>query len=328
MSNIPAVTKAPVETREGNPLPKYGFLCGFPQSGVTILSAILRQNPHMYVGPQSPLPEIITGMSKAYAGSANRKAHLQSTLSKAQLYHAQHAAIQAWYSPVRQIHSLGDETEALEWCFDKETKWITLYPLLKKLSQEEQPPVLLVVVRDIRTVLAEMEILHRSRLDISVGSGAGLNTESRVAQWLDPDKSELGQDLSRLKASLVDKTALDFKFIKYEHLTRQPLVAMLDVYKKLGYRGNTAYKHDFSDLPVEGRTHSEVHNIFTQNNYPGGSLKPSTVDFEETLGAGVGDLVIQQEPWFYETFYPEVLAGMQAGDGMPSKRSNTDQTKL
>lgn len=119
------------------------FLSGMPRSGSTVLSALLKQHPKIYVSPTSPLSELVSVVEKTWLQLDSQFTMPYPNHTKDLSFFMMHG----FYSSVdRPI------------IFDKSRSWPSLVPGLLKVFEE--PPKIICTVRDISEVLSSFYRLY------------------------------------------------------------------------------------------------------------------------------------------------------------------------
>ena len=88
-------------------------------------------------------------------------------------------------------------------------------------------------------------------------AGINIPTQKRVETWA--IGHPIGYAIQKLQQSILDKTARNFIFIRYEDLCSNPDACIADIYKffELEY-----YKHDFSKIDQITVEDDTVHGIY------------------------------------------------------------------
>jgi len=181
---------------------------------------------------------------------------------------------------------------------DKNRAWCSYYPLLSKINPN---PKIIFMVRDLREVFSSMEKKFRANPDIDGGeinneTLAGITTQKRVETWA--SGHPIGYAVQKLHQSILDKTAHNFIFIRYEDLCSNPDACIKDIYKFLELE---YYKHDFSKIDQITVEDDSIHGIYGDHTIRN-TLKMLPNDSKEILGENVCNDIYNNFQWFFNYF--------------------------
>lgn len=125
---------------------------------------------------------------------------------------------------------------------------------------------------------------------------AGITTQKRVEQWA--IGHPIGYAVQKLHQSILDKTARNFIFIRYEDLCSNPDACMEDIYKFFELE---SYKHDFSKIDQITVEDDSVHGIYGDHTIRN-TLKMLPEDSKEILGEFTCDYIYNSFNWFFQYF--------------------------
>ena len=256
------------------------YQSSLPRAGSTLLQNILAQNPLIHSTPTSGMIDLMLGTRIGYNGNKEAKAGDKEMWKE------------GFYAYCREgfkgyIKNLTDKPYIL----DKNRAWGSYYSLLSNINPN---PKILFMVRDLRAVFASMEKKFRENPDYDDGlldnsKLRNITTYQRVQTWA--SGHPIGYAMEKLNQSILDKTAHNFLFIKYEDLCTDPIPQLKSIYDYLGIE---YFEHNLSHIPQVTIEDDTVHGIYGDHTIRN-TLKMLPQDYEQVLGKTTSD-------WIYSTY--------------------------
>lgn len=216
---------------------QFHFVSGIPRSGSSLLVNILNQNPDFFASGTSPVSSYFRNVNYGWSNDPSNRSAPEPHVTT-QLLNVMAAILPAAY---------GHVSEPV--VFDKNRYWPSLLGSLSLVLPEK--PLVLACVRDMRDVLASVEMLHRKNHALG-GSwmlnkhGAkALQVQDRVKLMLNSDEF-VGAGYVALQQAYATGYSENIHLVKFEQLTSDPEKTMRMVYAFLGmdyYKG-----HDFNNV--------------------------------------------------------------------------------
>ena len=263
------------------------FQSSLPRAGSTLLQNILAQNPLIYSTPTSNLINFILGARIGY--NKDREVMLDRVDEwKTCYYEFCKSGIQGY------IKSLTDKPIFL----DKNRDWGNYYPLVKNIVDN---PKVLFLVRDLRDIMASMEKKFRANPDIEDGTQdnanlKGITTQQRVETWL--KSVPVGYALTKLQQSLLDKTANNFLFLRYEDLCSEPKEVIKGIYE---YLELDSFTHNFDYVDQVTQENDALHGIYGDHIIRN-KVKALPNDSREILGDYTYNWIYDNNKGFFDIF--------------------------
>jgi sulfotransferase len=212
---------------------KLHFISGFPRSGSTLLSALLRQNPRFAAGMTSPVSQIFT----AVLAAMSNKNEFSVFLNEAQKLRQLRGVFEAYYAeyPGRAV------------AFDTSRLWCSKMPTLARLFPQSK---IICCVRNPAWVVDSVErLIRRNSLDLSAifGFDAGGTVYSRSEGLLRGD-GMVGFARNAVREAFYGQEADRLILLQYESLTADPAAAMALLYDLLG---EPPFAHDFENIAFD-----------------------------------------------------------------------------
>jgi sulfotransferase len=263
------------------------YQSSLPRAGSTLLQNIIGQNPQFHVTPTSGMIDLMLGTRIGYNGNKESKAGDKDMWRE------------GFYAYCREgfkgyLQNLTDKPYIL----DKNRAWGSYYRLINEINPN---PKIIFMVRDLRAVFASMEKKFRMHPDIDDGmldNGklANITTHQRVETWA--GGHPIGYAVNKLHQSILDKTAQNFLFIRYEDLCTNPKPQVDSIYRFFGLE---PFEHDYKHIPQITIEDDTVHGIYGDHiirNILG--MLPD--DSKEVLGQYTSEWIYNQYKWYYDTF--------------------------
>ena len=260
-------------------------ITGLPRSGSTLLCNVLNQNPRIHASSTSVLysmlallvkhhsnsPEIIGDLGRARTETEKRfRAVLQSMCL-------------AWYNKKRG-----------KVIFDKSRAWASDVLLLREISPGAK---VIVVVRDLRDVLASIEKQHRKTALFNKAENINQNTLWARTQALLQPEGMVGHCLMGVK-DIIDRQLPDIFWLRYEDFVAHPdqMMERLYVYLELNLRS-----HNFTAVE---NTSTDSDNIYL-NKFPHngeGEIKPVESTWQEYMHPEIAARIMEGFQWYNKKF--------------------------
>jgi sulfotransferase len=270
------------------------LLCvaGLPRAGTTLLCQLLGVHPAIHSeGYTSPLCQTLNQIRHHLSDNEFLLAQLDPDLDGAhgRLVSAFRGFIDGWYGAVGR-----------PWVVDKSRAWLTQLDTAALLDPECR---MLVCVRELGQVLGSIEARHQETLLLDFPDHlAGLSRYARADRLLAAD-GVVGWPLRAIEAlrDLPEEAQGRVYYVVFEHLMRDPAGVMDDLYHWLGL---PPVAYDWANLPV--RPHeSDSHYRGKYPHATHAGLRPLA---QHTLSPRIQAELRQGFGWFYQTFYPGLLA--------------------
>ena len=263
------------------------YQSSMPRAGSTLLQNIIGQNPQFHVTPTSGMVDMMLGTRVGYNGNKESKAGDVEMWKK------------CFYAYCREgfkgyTATLTDKPYIL----DKSRAWGPYYTLLNEIVPN---PKIIFMVRDLRAIFASMEKKFRKNPDYDDGlldnvNLSNITTHQRIETWA--SDHPIGYALHKLNQSMLDKTANNFFFIRYEDLCTNPDPIFKDLYN---FWGLEYFQHDFNHIPQITVEDDTVHGIYGDHTIRN-TLGALPDDSKEILGEHTCKWIYDNFKWYFDTF--------------------------
>lgn len=212
---------------------KIHFISGTPRSGSTLLSAILRQNPHFYANISSPVLAMVNGIYNAL-GAHQEWAPMTTDKTRAA---AMRAVVKGYF----------DEIAPDKIVFDTSRGWCAKMPTIAHLFPEAR---VITCVREFSWIVDSFERLYvQSPLLMSKLFTANTgNTVYARADTLGGLQGTVGFPSHAVREAVFGPFGSRLVLVDYEALTREPARTMEHIYRVLEI---PLFKHDFANVEID-----------------------------------------------------------------------------
>lgn len=214
------------------------FLAGLPRSGATLLSAILNQNPDMWVSPASPLFGLMAQQTIAF----NLPENIDYDRSK------------SVDTVISQTPHLFYEDKNTKYIIDKNLSWQTPNGLSLIGNYISENPRIVCCVRSIPDILASFDsVISRNVENVNNNIDAQVHQQTfpigtladRRAEWLMRYDKDITICLNGMKLALDPEYRKYFHFVEYDNLVTNTVEELRKLYDFLGIE---YFVHSFDDI--------------------------------------------------------------------------------
>lgn len=263
------------------------YQSSLPRAGSTLLQNLIGQNPQFHVTPTSGMIDMMLGTRIGYNGNTEAKAGDKQKWKE------------GFYSYCREgFKGYTKIFTDKPYILDKNRAWGSYYPLLNEINPN---PKILFMVRDLKAIFASMEKKFRMNPDIDDGlldnsKLANLTTQQRVETWA--KGHPIGYAVNKLHQSILDKTAFNFLFIRYEDLCNNPEPQIQSIYNFFGLE---PFQHDYNHIPQITVEDDTVHGIYGDHTIRN-TLGMLPDDSKEILGEDTCNWIDDNFKWYLDIF--------------------------
>lgn len=211
------------------------FIAGLPRSGSTLLSAILRQNPHFHAAMSSPMASLFMAMQTA----TSRRNETSVFIDEDQKIALLRSIFDAYYHAIHPSKVVFDTNRA--WCL-KLSALVKLFPDAK----------IICCVRNVSWIVDSFErLVQANPLDLSGMFGYDPSTTiyTRVNRLAASD-GVIGYALDALREAYFGPHSDKLILIDYEALVRNPRDTLCQLY---AFIDQPWFEHDFDNVEYEAK---------------------------------------------------------------------------
>ena len=157
------------------------------------------------------------------------------------------------------------------------------------------------MVRDLRAIFTSMEKKFRKNPDHDDGllnntNLSNITTQQRIETWA--GGHPIGYALHKLNQSILDKTAQNFLFIRYEDLCTNPELQLNSIYNFFGLE---PFQHNFNHISQVTVEDDNIHGIYGDHTIRN-TLDMLPDDSKEILGESTYNWIYNNFKWYFDTF--------------------------
>lgn len=204
-------------------LARIHFIAGLPRSGVSVLTALLNQNPLFVAQSNSPALSVFENLVKTYT-DGTEKTDLLDDGQKIALWRS---GIDAVYHD-RPFDSV---------VFDANRNWLPYLDILVRLYPLSR---FIICLRNPAAIVNSIELTRPQSGDEE--------TLAKSVNALMADDGEVGAEIGTLRNAMTSQYAERMLVLDYDRLTDDPLEAMEVIYDFLR---EPEFRHDFENLTME-----------------------------------------------------------------------------
>jgi sulfotransferase len=272
------------------------YVSGLPRAMSTLMCNVLANNPKIVGGETSPLLEYVFGARANFSSVPEVKSALTAEImERSFLDFCSGGMISYANSMIREV-----KPEATVY-LDKSRGWIRMYDLLEKIN--DTPPKIIVMVRDLRAVVASMEKKWRDNPQVMDSRDNSTNMDfqtldNRVNHFL--NDHPLGLALGRLYDAVATGTIKNMLVVRAEDFCMFPEKTMKAVYK---YIDELYYEMDYSNVQQVTVENDRVGDFGIYGDHIiRNDIQPISNDYKEILGKDICQNIKTNFAWFYNEF--------------------------
>jgi hypothetical protein len=271
------------------------YAIGLPRSGSTLLMNILQQNPMIFTSSTCPTTYLLEGAKQAASNLPEFIAMDQDQLNSSLTNYVKHG-MDGWFS------SMTDKPIAIS----KSRSWDRF---LNFLFHAYDNPKFIVIIRDLRDIICSFEKLSYKYPVWNIGSSQDpfhmFPIEKRLEIWCTDVGGNLGLPLKNLTHvyEWMQKRPNNFFLFRFEDFNERPRESLQSIYRWLNMPN---YEHDLNNVPQAAQyEHDSAYRALVSHKTEPRvrKLDPS---WPKMMTEYHSRLIIENNKWYYETFYPEI----------------------
>ena len=267
---------------------------GLPRSGSTLLMNILQQNPGIFTTGTCALYEILQEKILIKSRYSETFQAMSSEQADKAMYGLVHGATKGWFE------ALTDKPTVIS----KRHGWSNLFHLFPQSKY-------ICLVRDLRDVVESFENVNKKTLALHSYSNAGtfipaMHVHEKYKYYFEEANALSGNlytEIPRLM-EIFKQGSGKVIFIRYEDLTKEPLYILDKLYKFLNEKSFDHNLMNIAQSELVEHDHAYFRERTDHKTLP--EFRYYTEPNRE-LPDTFHKRVVDENKWFYEAFYPEVL---------------------
>jgi len=273
------------------------YAIGLPRSGSTLLMNILQQNPFVFTSSTCPTTYLLEGAKQA-AGSVSEFIAMDQDQLNNSLTNYVRYGMQGWFS------AMTDKPHVIS----KSRGWDTY---LNFLFHAYENPKFIVILRDLRDIICSFEKLSYKYPIWNIGSKEDpfhmLPFEKRMEIWCTDIGGNLGLPLKNLTHvyEWMQRRPNNFFVTRFEDFNDNPVRTLRHLYQwlELPY-----FEHDLNNVPPAAQYEHDTAYRALVSHKTEKQVRKLEPSWPKMMNKFQSDLVIKNNIWFYQTFYPEIYS--------------------
>ena len=272
------------------------YCLGLPRTCSSVIMNILNENPRIFTTGTCCMPYFFDACQKRSNEVSEFIALDKDVLNKSYINFLRQG-MRGWFEVMTDKPIV----------FSKSRIWSEWFPTTFAIDPNSK---YLVILRDLRDIICSFDSLLWKYPHVSVGEGDNQlyhkSMEERMETYCTDPFSNLGRPLQFLPhmMEVAQKNQNNFFICKHEHFNEQPRETLQMIYQWLG---EPNFEHDFDNIPKpDYYEHDTVYRSLVSHKTQT-KLKKLEPRWPKIMTEEQSKAVIDNNRWYYETFYPEAF---------------------
>ena len=267
------------------------YCLGLPRTASSLIMNILNENPRIFTTGTCCMPYLFASCQQTSGEVAEFIALDKDVLNKSYINFLRQG-MRGWFEAMTNKPIV----------LSKSRVWIEYFSHTFAIDPNSK---YLVILRDLRDIICSFDsLLWKHPV---VDSAIKLESfEKRMEVYCTNDASNLGRPLRALPhlMEVAQKNPNSFYICRHEDFNYQPRETLQHIYEWLGEEN---FEHDFDNIPKpDYYEHDTVYRALVSHK-TGTKLKKLEPRWPKMMTERQSQTVIDNNRWYYETFYPETL---------------------
>lgn len=268
------------------------FLTGLPYSGTSLLSLILKNQKDIHIGNTSPLSGIIKSIRNSWSEDPFLLSQLDHDFEN--VYKKMGSSLAAFFNEWINQENVDNKKIVV----DKSYNWLSQLDLLTNLNPNFK---LIVAIRDLRGIYAELEYQHRATILLNFKDNSDPFSVTNRYENLFGGNSVLASSLHSLNnVADIPDISRNLYFCRYEDVINRTEDTISGILSFIGSDDTFSIK-SFDQL----EKHKEFDSL---SNYK--YIESSPDEFPELtswskVSPRILQDIIQKYQWYFQRYYPE-----------------------
>tara|TARA_B100000131_G_scaffold268362_1_gene267113 strand:+ start:262 stop:1089 length:828 start_codon:yes stop_codon:yes gene_type:complete len=270
------------------------YCLGLPRTCSTVLMNILNENPKIFTTSTCPVPYLIKSCHETLNNTPDFASLDKDLLHKSYISFLREG-MRGWYE------NMTDKPIV----FSKSRLWSEYFHYTFSIDSNSK---YLVILRDLREIICSFESLLWKYPEVrsSTKPFNQLSFEERMEIYCTDESSLLGRPLSILPhvMEIKQKNPNNFYILCQEDFNDNPREVLQNIYVWLGQEH---FEHNLDNIAKSGYyEHDNVYRSLVSHKVRK-KLEKLETRWKKIMTKEQSNLVISNNRWYYETFYPEEL---------------------
>ena len=272
------------------------YCLGLPRTASTLIMNILNENPRIFTSGSCCMPYLFDICHKKSNEVSEFIALDKDVLNKSYINFLRQG-MRGWFAAMTDKPIV----------FSKSRVWAEWLPHTFALDPNSK---YLVIIRDLRDIICSFDSLVWKYPQVNYGFREKpfhqLSDGERMKTYCTDTQSLLGRPLQMFPhlMEVAQKNPNSFFLLRHEDFNEKPRETIQMIYQWLG---EPNFEHDFDNIPKpDYYEHDTVYRSLV-NHKTRTKLEKLEPRWPELMTEEQSKVVIDNNRWYYETFYPEVL---------------------
>ncbi len=268
------------------------YCLGLPRTCSSVIMNILNENPRIFTTGTCCMPYFVDACQQRSNEVSEFIALDKDVLDKSYINFLRQG-MRGWYEAMTDKPIV----------FSKSRIWSELLPHTFKIDPNSK---YLVILRDLREIICSFETLSWKYPQVCNDNIHKESFEKRMESYCTDEFSNLGRPLRHLPHLMetAHRNPNSFYVCRHEDFNENPTQILQQIYQWLG---EPNFEHDFDNIPKpDYYEHDTVYRALVSHK-TGSKLKKLEPRWPKVMTEEQSRAVIENNRWYYETFYPEVL---------------------
>ena len=272
------------------------YCLGLPRTASTLIMNILNENPRIFTTGTCPIPYFLDACQHRSNEVSEFIALDKDVLHKSYINFLRQG-IKGWFEAMTDKPIV----------FSKSRVWSEWLPHTFAIDPNSK---YLVILRDLRDVICSLDSLLWKYPQVLYGNGENpfyqKSFETRMESYCTDTMTLLGRPLQTLPhvIEVAQKNPNSFFLCKHEHFNEKPRETLQMIYQWLG---EPHFEHDLDNIPEPDYKENDTTYRSLVYHKTGTKLKKLEPRWPKIMTEEQSKTVIDNNRWYYETFYPEAL---------------------
>ena len=268
------------------------YCLGLPRTCSSVIMNILNENPRIFTTGTCCMPYFIEACQQR-SGEVSEFIALDKDVLNKSYINFLRQGMRGWFEAMTDKPIV----------FSKSRIWSEWFPTTFAIDPNSK---YLVILRDLRDIICSFESLVWKYPHVNTLKILNEPFEKRMELYCTDTFSNIGRPLQNLPhvAEVAQKNPNNFFLLRHEDFNEKPRETLQMIYQWLG---EPNFEHDFDNIPKpDYYEHDTVYRSLVNHKTRTKLEKleprwPKVMNEEQSRG------VIENNRWYYEIFYPEVL---------------------
>ena len=272
------------------------YCLGLPRTASTLIMNILNENPRIFTSGSCCMPYFVD-VCQQRSGEVSEFMALDKDVLNKSYINFLRQGMRGWFEAMTDKPIV----------FSKSRIWSEWFPTTFAIDPNSK---YLVILRDLRDIICSFESLLWKHPQVNYRNEETpfyqFSFEKRMKMYCTDGSSNLGRPLATLPhvMEVAQKNPNSFFLCRHEDFNKQPREALQQIYQWLE---EPNFEHDFDNIPKSDYyEHDTVYRALVSHK-TGTKLKKLEPRWPKLMTEEHSKMVIDNNRWYYETFYPEAL---------------------